>query len=108
MGAGRGVGSGSAVAWPRLLDDSLMGARMLGSLPRLLRQPPLAGARSRAALQQSLRDRARTFLHLLRHGVYEHASSPYLPLLRQADITYGTCERLVRDHGIEGTLDRFY
>ena len=85
-----------------------MGARMLAGLPRFLRQPPPDVARSKAILQESLRHRARGFLAVLRRGIYEHAASPYAPLLRHAGVTFDTCERLIRDHGIEGTLDRFY
>jgi hypothetical protein len=96
------------MAWRSFLDESMMGARMVGGLPRFLRQPPPDAARSRAALETSLRNRARVFLELLRRAVFEHPASPYLRLLQRAAITHDICERLVRDHGIDGTLERLY
>ena len=96
------------MAWRSILDESLMGARMVVGLPRFLRQPPPAVAQSRAVLEASLRNRARVFLELLKRAVFEHAASPYAPLLQHAAITHDTCARLVRDHGVEGTLARLY
>jgi hypothetical protein len=63
------------MAWRSLLDDSLMGARMIAGLPRFLRQPPPDAAQSRAVLEASLRNRARVFLELLKRAVFEHAAS---------------------------------
>jgi len=96
------------MAWRTILDQSLMAARLVGGLPRFLRQPPPVVAHSRAAVEASLRNRGRVFLEMLRRAVFEHAASPYAPLLRQAAVTRETCVQLVRDHGVDGTLARLY
>jgi len=95
-------------AWRSIVDESLMGARMVTGLPGFLRQPQTDVATSRAELEQALRDRSRVFLELVRRGIYEYPASPYLPLLREARISYDSCAALVRDHGIEGALERLY
>jgi hypothetical protein len=90
-----------------ILDEGLMGVRLLTGLPRFLRQPPTA-EESRAALQKSLRERSTVFLELVRRGIYEHAESPYLPLLGRAGITYEAFARSVGEQGVEATLDQLY
>ena len=42
-----------------IVDQGLMAARLLTALPRFLRQPPPSAEASRAALEQSLRERSR-------------------------------------------------
>src|SRR5262245_4084811 len=96
------------MGWQSFVEESTMGARMLSGLPRFLRQPPPNVAHSRAALETSFKNRERVFLELLRRAVFEHATSPYAPLFKHAAITHATCERLVRDHGIEGALERMH
>jgi hypothetical protein len=95
-------------SWRSVVDQSQMAARLVGGLPRFLRQPRLGAAAGRRILESGLRRRSQIFLELVRRGVYEHAASPYLPLLRQAGITYDDCARLVGEHGIERMLDRLY
>jgi hypothetical protein len=94
-------------SWQSLVDQARMAARLVSGLPRFLRQAPL-GAASRSVLESGLRRRSQVFLELVRRGVYEHAASPYLPLLRQAGISYDDCVRLVGELGIEAMLERLY
>jgi hypothetical protein len=96
------------MGWQSFVEEGAMGARMLSGLPRFLRQPAPSVAHSRAALGASFRNRERAFLELLRRAVFEHAASPYAPLFQQAAITHATCEQLVRDHGVEGALNRIH
>ncbi|MGE0451380.1 MAG: hypothetical protein AB7Q29_17545 [Vicinamibacterales bacterium] len=84
-----------------------MAVRVLAGLPAFLRYAASTEA-SHAALTRSRRERSQVFLELVRRGIYEHASSPYLPLLRDAGITYGDLDRLVAEAGVEGTLERLY
>ncbi len=85
------------------LDELLMGARFLRQLPTFLRKPVVPGE-ARATLRRRLENRGAEFLALVRHAIYNHQSSPYRALLRQAGCEYGDLERLVRESGVEGAL----
>jgi hypothetical protein len=91
-----------------ILDETLMGTRMLAGLPRFLRETAPSPEASRASLEYALRNRQRTFLELVRRGIYGHAASPYLPLLRNAGVDYERFAGLVGDRGVEGALDWLY
>ncbi len=84
-----------------------MAVRFLGGLRHFLRTR-LSAADCNRQLEDALRSRETRFIELVRRGVYEHAASPYLPLLRAAGIDHASLLRLVRAHGIEGTLARLH
>jgi hypothetical protein len=92
---------------PAILEQGLMAARMLAGLPGFLR-PPTTTETSRVTLERSLAERSRVFVEFVRRGIFEHARSPYAPLLRQAGINYDRFVALVAEDGIEGTLERLY
>jgi hypothetical protein len=85
-----------------------MAFRLLTGLRGFLNAPPLTSAEARTRLETALAGRQVRFLELLRRGVYERPQSPYLPLLQRAGFAHQDVERLVRDHGVEGSLERLY
>jgi hypothetical protein len=91
----------------RLRDEAAMGLRLLRGLPRFF-GAPLTRAECRTRIETSLAARETRFLGLLRRGVYERPGSPYLPLLRDAGVSFADAEALVRREGIEGALARLY
>jgi hypothetical protein len=90
-----------------VLDDLLVGGRLLLQLPRYLRHP-LDGADSAARLRARLGRRDANFLTLLRTTVFERRGSPYRALLDHAGCEYEDVARLVRTEGLEATLRRLY
>ena len=59
---------------------------------------------ARDMVRRRMARREDNFLRLVRRGIFEHPSSPYLPLLRLARCEMGDLENLVRDKGLEETL----
>lgn len=88
-------------------ESFAIGARFLSKLPFFLRHPT-SPQEARAILDLRLERREENFLAVIRRTVYEHAASPYLQLLKQADCEYGDLERLVSQEGVEGTLRVLY
>jgi hypothetical protein len=66
--------------------------------------PDVAKARVRAQLER----RVDTFLRLVDNGVFGAGRSPYLSLFAAAGIERGDVAALVREHGLEGALERLY
>jgi hypothetical protein len=87
----------------RALDDALAGARLLRTLPSLLRHP-LTPERARAVVRRRLEQRQAAFLTIAREAVYRDSASPYLRMLQGIGCEYGDLERLVRSKGIEAAL----
>jgi hypothetical protein len=85
------------------LDDLRTGTRFLRRLPAFLRDR-VAPAEALATLRRRLARREADFLALVETAVYEHPSSPYRALLRQAGCERGDLRRLVRQEGVEGSL----
>ena len=79
-------------------------ARRLG--PWLRRRLDLDTARS--AVRADLGRREEALIRTLRDGVFAQPRSPYLPLLRHADVELGDIERAVRDNGLETALAQLY
>jgi hypothetical protein len=92
---------------PSALGELATFARFTGALPLYLARP-MRGADATTRLRQSLADRERHFLHMVEHGIFAHASSPYLPLLRAAGVRYPDIVSLVEREGVEGTLGTLY
>jgi len=88
-------------------EDLVSGARLLWSLPALLRHPITPGE-ARALLRERLARREDDFLDLVHRAVFQNASSPYRQLLQHAGCEAGDLDRLVRQEGVEGALHRLY
>jgi hypothetical protein len=75
-----------------------------GSLRRYLRTEidPDPAAR----IRRDVETREERFLELMRAVVYELPGSPYRALLGHAGIEHGDAVALVREHGLEGALER--
>nr|ADC35832.1 hypothetical protein [uncultured bacterium 89] len=52
--------------------------------------------------------RSQSFLNLLARGVFGQSQSPYRALFDAAGIDFLAVERLTRDHGVDGALERLY
>ena len=59
---------------------------------------------ARALLAERLAHRDDNFLKVAERGIYGHARSPYLPLLRRAGCELGDLSRMVRADGLEPAL----
>lgn len=59
-------------------------------------------------IRHELANREGNFLSTIRTNIFDHPTSPYLPLLDRAKITYGDIEELVAQHGLEGALSELY
>jgi hypothetical protein len=82
-------------------------ARFTGSLPGFLR----GGAeieQTRAKFEERMRTRESAFISTLRRTVYEQPRSPYLALLRHANLELDDVAKLVEEHGLEGALAELY
>jgi hypothetical protein len=90
-----------------MLADARMGLRYARGLTRYL-TTPLDPATIDSAIRSSLAGRGRSFLLLVKHGIYAHPASPYLPLLNSAGIELGDIVNMVDQDGIETSLGRLY
>ena len=79
--------------------------RFLAGLPRHLRSS-LTADEARLVLGARLSARGEALVALLRHGVYGHPASPYLPLLRRAGCELGDVAAMTAADGVEATLER--
>jgi hypothetical protein len=86
-----------------LIEDIVVGARLLRRLPSFLRHS-VTPTQARATLATWLASREQDFLGLVKSSIFEDPDSPYRRLLRWAGCEYGDIERLVRKHGVEPTL----
>ncbi|HVY54434.1 MAG TPA: hypothetical protein VHC46_01630, partial [Thermodesulfobacteriota bacterium] len=90
-----------------MLDGIKMAARYAWGLNGYLLHT-LTPAECRRMLEDQLRSRERSFLSIAERGIYSNPRSPYLKLLRHAGVEYGDLAALVRESGVEGSLDRLY
>jgi len=87
------------------LDRAAQLARLTWGLPAYLRTPlTMDGAAS--AVRHRLVHREDSFLNVARHLIYAHHRGPLCLLLHWAGCEYGDLERLVRQDGVENTLER--
>lgn len=63
---------------------------------------------ARTVLRGRFHRREDDFAALIRRCVYLHEGSPYRPLLAHAGVEAGDVERLIRQEGVEGTLQALY
>jgi hypothetical protein len=64
----------------------------------------LTRERAQAIIKERLADRSERFLRLLERGVFGHAASPYLPMLRDAGLGFDDVATMVRREGLEAAL----
>jgi hypothetical protein len=75
----------------------------LAGLQRFLNQP-ISFEEAKAIFAQRMEQREKNFLNFVKRCVYDNPSSPYIPLLRQAECDYGDMISGVHRYGIEGLL----
>ena len=86
-----------------ILADIKMYGRFLLGLPGFLRQTTSL-EEARAIVGQRLAQREFNFLRLMECGVFGYSRSPYLPLLKLAQVELGDIRSMVRVKGLEATL----
>ncbi len=87
-----------------LFDDAKMYARFAAGLRDFLTHP-ITLAEARAMVARRLAERETAFLRLVERGIFGYEGSPYRPLFRLAQCEYGDVEAMVRQRGLEATLD---
>jgi hypothetical protein len=86
-----------------VLADLMMYGRFAWGLRGFLRQTITLGE-AKAIVRQRLAEREAHFLRLVEKGIFGYPRSPYLPLLRLAQVELGDIKSMVRSKGLEGTL----
>jgi hypothetical protein len=86
-----------------ILADMKMYGRFLLGLPGFLRHTTSL-EEARATVRQRLAQRESNFLRLMERGVFGYSPSPYLPLLKWAQVELGDIRSMVRAKGLEETL----
>jgi hypothetical protein len=87
----------------RIPEAPRLAARYVAGLPRFLRSELTAADAERRIRRQNA-EREVSFLDVLRRGIFE--MPPYRALLDYAGLEYGDVAALVRDDGLERTLER--
>jgi hypothetical protein len=82
-------------------------ARFAVALPRHLRRRTPESVR-RARLLDELAQREQLLCDQLALGVFDHPTSPYRPLFDHAGIEREDAFALVREHGVDESLERFF
>jgi hypothetical protein len=86
-----------------LLADMKMYARFAWGLRGFLRHT-ITLEEAQAVVRQRMAERESNFLRLLEKGIFGYPRSPYLPLLKLAQVELGDIQNMVRDKGLEDTL----
>ena len=90
-----------------MLDGIKMAARYAWGLNGYLLNT-LTPAECRLMIGEQLMSREQSFLSIVERGIYSNPKSPYLRLLKHAGIEFGDLAALVRESGVEGSLERLY
>lgn len=90
-----------------MLDELKIFSRYAWGLNEFFRTTLPAESCSRMITSQ-LQNREKSFLRILKLGIYDNPISPYFKLLRHAGIEYGDFVKLVESEGIEGALSKIY
>lgn len=88
------------MAWIR---DVGMYGRFAAGLPRFFRQR-VTLPEAREIVRRRLETREARFLELAERAIFDHPTSPYLPLLAHAGCELGDLRALVQGRGLEGAL----
>lgn len=86
------------------ISNLLAYPRLFRSLARFLGRP-VTLEQCKALIRQRLETREERFLQVVARYIYGYPRSPYLPLLRHAGCEYGDLQAMVRQRGLEGTLE---
>jgi hypothetical protein len=86
-----------------LMNDLKMYARFAWGLRGFLRHT-ITLEEAEIIVRQRMAEREGNFLRLVEKGIFGHPRSPYLPLLRLAQVEARDIEVMVHDRGLEGTL----
>ena len=90
-----------------LLNDAHILAKYVRGLRSYLRNP-LGIEEALALYDLQFEQRESSFLHVLRHAVFDNSRSPYRKLLEWAGATFGDIEAMVRRDGVESTLSALH
>jgi hypothetical protein len=82
-------------------------ARYAAGLRQFLRTP-VSPVQARERILRQLAMRHETFGTVVRRAVFDNPDSPYLPLFEAAGIEQGDVDGLLREKGVEGTLEVLY
>jgi hypothetical protein len=93
--------------WRAAAEDARMAVRFLARLPGFLRHP-LGLGEARALLRARFEQRDADFIAMLDRFVFANPQSPYRRLLALAGCERGDLVRLVRQEGVEATLDALF
>lgn len=69
---------------------------------------PITQAQAEQTILDQLANREDNFLKILKSNVFDYPQSPYLPLLKLANLTYADVEKMVAEIGLESTLEALY
>jgi len=86
-----------------ILADLKMYTRFAWGLRGFLRQT-ITLEEARAIVRRRMAERETNFLRLVEKGIFGYPRSPYLPLLKLAQVELGDIQNMVRDKGLEDTL----
>jgi hypothetical protein len=86
-----------------MLADLKMYARFAWGLRGFLREA-ITLEEAEAIVRKRLAEREDNFLRLVEKGIFGYARSPYLPLLKLAQVELGDIQDMVRRKGLEDTL----
>ena len=86
-----------------ILGDMKMYARFAWGLRGFLRHT-ITLEEARAIVRRRMEERETNFLRLVEKGIFGYPRSPYLPLLKLAQVELGDIQNMVRDKGLEDTL----
>jgi hypothetical protein len=86
-----------------LLADLKMYARFAWGLRGFLRET-ITLEEAKAIVRRRMAEREANFLRLVEKGIFGYPRSPYLPLLKLAQVEFGDIQNMVRDKGLEDTL----
>lgn len=89
----------------RWYDEAKMYLRFSTGLYRFLHHK-MSLDQARALVQIRLEQRAETFLRIAERSIYGNPASPYRALLLHAGCELGDLRALIRNHGLEGGLQR--
>lgn len=86
-----------------ILADLKMYARFAWGLPGFLCKT-ITLEEAKAIVRQRMAERESNFLRLVEKGIFGYPRSPYLPLLKLAQVELCDIQNMVRDKGLEDTL----
>ncbi len=90
-----------------MLDDLGMFVRFCSGLVPFLSEP-LNPVQCRMRVADAFAIRNKSFLHLIKRGIFENSKSPYRKLFGYYGCEFGDVEKLILSVGIEETLDLLY